>query len=130
MHTLQCIHDQALPVLKALSFGEAVNITLGAPIVRTSVDHGTALDHCWKNKAKPWINQRSNKSSRSSASMNDRAHRRKLGQNYLIDPVILFEIERAINPQKNNHFFEIGPWNRRSNRSLDGSNRKVNSYGS
>ena len=41
--------------------------------------------------------------------MNDRAHRRKLGQNYLIDPVILFEIERAINPQKNNLFFEIGP---------------------
>jgi len=41
--------------------------------------------------------------------MNDRAHRRKLAQNYLIDPVILFEIERAINPQKNNLFFEIGP---------------------
>ena len=41
--------------------------------------------------------------------MNDRAHRRKLGQNYLIDPVILFEIERAINPQNNNLFFEIGP---------------------
>ena len=41
--------------------------------------------------------------------MSDRAHRRKLGQNYLIDPVILFEIERAINPQKNNLFFEIGP---------------------
>ena len=41
--------------------------------------------------------------------MNERAHRRKLGQNYLIDPVILFEIERAINPQKNNCFFEIGP---------------------
>ena len=39
--------------------------------------------------------------------MNDRAHRRKLGQNYLIDPVILFEIERAINPQKNNIFFAI-----------------------
>jgi len=33
--------------------------------------------------------------------MIDRAHRRKLGQNYLIDPVILFEIERAISPQKN-----------------------------
>ena len=41
--------------------------------------------------------------------MIDRAHRRKLGQNYLVDPVILFEIERAINPQKNNLFFEIGP---------------------
>jgi len=41
--------------------------------------------------------------------MSDRGHRRKLGQNYLVDPVILFEIERAINPQKNNLFFEIGP---------------------
>jgi 4-hydroxythreonine-4-phosphate dehydrogenase len=37
-------HDQGLPVLKAAGFGHAVNITLGLPIVRTSVDHGTALD--------------------------------------------------------------------------------------
>lgn len=37
-------HDQGLPVLKAEGFGEAVNITLGLPFVRTSVDHGTALD--------------------------------------------------------------------------------------
>lgn len=37
-------HDQGLPVLKALGFGEIVNITLGLPIIRTSVDHGTALD--------------------------------------------------------------------------------------
>lgn len=36
-------HDQGLPVLKTLGFGEAVNITLGLPIIRTSVDHGTAL---------------------------------------------------------------------------------------
>jgi len=36
-------HDQGLPVLKALAFGEIVNVTLGLPIVRTSVDHGTAL---------------------------------------------------------------------------------------
>lgn len=36
-------HDQGLPVLKYASFGQAVNITLGLPIVRTSVDHGTAL---------------------------------------------------------------------------------------
>ena len=41
--------------------------------------------------------------------MNDRTHRKKLGQNYLIDPVILYEIEQAINPQINNLFFEIGP---------------------
>jgi len=37
-------HDQGLPVLKHLGFGRAVNITLGLPFVRTSVDHGTALD--------------------------------------------------------------------------------------
>jgi len=36
-------HDQGLPVLKTFGFGEAVNITLGLPIIRTSVDHGTAL---------------------------------------------------------------------------------------
>lgn len=37
-------HDQGLPVLKYASFGAAVNVTLGLPIIRTSVDHGTALD--------------------------------------------------------------------------------------
>jgi 4-hydroxythreonine-4-phosphate dehydrogenase len=41
---LAMYHDQGLPVLKARGFGRAVNITLGLPIVRTSVDHGTALD--------------------------------------------------------------------------------------
>ena len=37
-------HDQVLPALKALSFGNSINITLGVPIIRTSVDHGVALD--------------------------------------------------------------------------------------
>jgi 4-hydroxythreonine-4-phosphate dehydrogenase len=41
---LAMYHDQGLPVLKALGFHGAVNITLGLPIIRTSVDHGTALD--------------------------------------------------------------------------------------
>ena len=41
---LAMYHDQGLPVLKFAGFGEAVNITLGLPIIRTSVDHGTALD--------------------------------------------------------------------------------------
>ncbi len=40
---LTMYHDQGLPVLKHLGFGEAVNITLGLPFIRTSVDHGTAL---------------------------------------------------------------------------------------
>jgi 4-hydroxythreonine-4-phosphate dehydrogenase len=41
---LAMYHDQGLPVLKYMGFGKAVNITLGLPIIRTSVDHGTALD--------------------------------------------------------------------------------------
>lgn len=41
---LAMYHDQALPVVKYLGFGHAVNVTLGLPIIRTSVDHGTALD--------------------------------------------------------------------------------------
>jgi len=42
--TLAMFHDQGLPVLKHASFGQGVNVTLGLPFVRTSVDHGTALD--------------------------------------------------------------------------------------
>jgi 4-hydroxythreonine-4-phosphate dehydrogenase len=41
---LSMYHDQGLPVLKHASFGQGVNVTLGMPIIRTSVDHGTALD--------------------------------------------------------------------------------------
>ena len=41
---LAMYHDQGLPVLKHLGFGQSVNVTLGLPIIRTSVDHGTALD--------------------------------------------------------------------------------------
>jgi 4-hydroxythreonine-4-phosphate dehydrogenase len=46
-------HDQGLPVLKHASFGHAVNVTLGLPIVRTSVDHGTALDLAGTRDADP-----------------------------------------------------------------------------
>ncbi len=44
-------HDQGLPVLKHMGFGRAVNITLGLPFIRTSVDHGTALDLAGKGRA-------------------------------------------------------------------------------
>jgi 4-hydroxythreonine-4-phosphate dehydrogenase len=44
-------HDQGLIPLKALAFDTAVNVTLGLPIVRTSVDHGTALELAWKGRA-------------------------------------------------------------------------------
>ena len=46
-------HDQGHIPLKALAFDSAVNTTLGLPIIRTSVDHGTALDIAWQGKARP-----------------------------------------------------------------------------
>lgn len=46
-------HDQGLPVIKAQGFGHCANITLGLPIIRTSVDHGTALDLAGTGKANP-----------------------------------------------------------------------------
>jgi 4-phospho-D-threonate 3-dehydrogenase / 4-phospho-D-erythronate 3-dehydrogenase len=46
-------HDQGLIPLKTLAFEDAINITLGLPKVRTSVDHGTALDIAWKGRANP-----------------------------------------------------------------------------
>lgn len=50
---LAMYHDQGLPVLKYASFGHGVNITLGLPFIRTSVDHGTALDLAGSGKADP-----------------------------------------------------------------------------
>ena len=46
-----CYHDQGLIPIKLLSFGQAVNVTLGLPIIRTSVDHGTAFDIAGKGVA-------------------------------------------------------------------------------
>lgn len=48
-----CYHDQGLIPVKLLAFGQAVNVTLGLPIIRTSVDHGTAFDIAGKDVADP-----------------------------------------------------------------------------
>ena len=50
---LAMYHDQGLPVLKYASFGKGVNVTLGLPFARTSVDHGTALEIAGKGRADP-----------------------------------------------------------------------------
>lgn len=50
---LSMYHDQGLPVLKYMGFGQAINITLGLPIIRTSVDHGTALEIAGTRSADP-----------------------------------------------------------------------------
>ena len=48
---ISCYHDQATIAVKCLSFGASVNVTLGLPLIRTSVDHGTAFDIAGKNIA-------------------------------------------------------------------------------
>jgi 4-hydroxythreonine-4-phosphate dehydrogenase len=50
---IACYHDQGLIPVKLLGFGRAVNVTLGLPIIRTSVDHGTAFDIAGKGVADP-----------------------------------------------------------------------------
>jgi len=50
---IACYHDQGLIPVKLLAFGESVNVTLGLPIIRTSVDHGTAFDIAGKGLADP-----------------------------------------------------------------------------
>jgi 4-hydroxythreonine-4-phosphate dehydrogenase len=50
---IACYHDQGLIPVKLLAFGESVNVTLGLPIIRTSVDHGTAFDIAGMGKADP-----------------------------------------------------------------------------
>ena len=50
---IACYHDQGLIPIKLVAFGKAVNVTLGLPIIRTSVDHGTAFDIAGKNVADP-----------------------------------------------------------------------------
>ncbi len=50
---IACYHDQGLIPVKVVAFGRAVNVTLGLPIIRTSVDHGTAFDIAGKGKADP-----------------------------------------------------------------------------
>jgi 4-hydroxythreonine-4-phosphate dehydrogenase len=50
---IACYHDQGLIPVKLLAFGRAVNVTLGLPIVRTSVDHGTAFDIAGRGTADP-----------------------------------------------------------------------------
>jgi 4-hydroxy-L-threonine phosphate dehydrogenase PdxA len=62
-------HDQGLPVLKYATFGHGINITLGLPLIRTSVDHGTALDLAAQGWAWPTAAWASHARARHAARM-------------------------------------------------------------
>ncbi|WED42652.1 4-hydroxythreonine-4-phosphate dehydrogenase PdxA [Legionella cardiaca] len=67
-------HDQGLPVLKYAGFGSAVNVTLGLPIIRTSVDHGTALDLAGTGLAEVGSLVAAVKMAQSMAAVKERKH--------------------------------------------------------
>ena len=94
---LAMYHDQGLPVLKHASFGSGVNVTLGLPIVRTSVDHGTALDLAGTGRVDPGslIEAR-----RSLPSQLASAPRKRFGQHFLTDRHYLARIVEAIAPAR------------------------------
>ena len=63
---IACYHDQGLIPVKLLAFGESVNVTLGLPIIRTSVDHGTAFDIAGKGVADPVEHDRGDAARRAA----------------------------------------------------------------
>ena len=115
-------HDQGLPVLKALSFGGGVNVTLGLPFVRTSVDHGTALDLAADagraKTADPGslvaalelaLRARLGALTRAGGPMEGHTARKRFGQNFLADPHYIAKIVAAVDPQPGDNLVEIGP---------------------
>ena len=72
---LAMYHDQGLPVLKHAGFGHAVNVTLGLPIIRTSVDHGTALDLAGSGRADPGSLEAAIRLATEACQMRDAARR-------------------------------------------------------
>ena len=104
---LAMYHDQGLPVLKHAGFGNAVNVTLGLPFLRTSVDHGTALDLAGTGRADPGSLFAAIRRSRRKLRM-IRA-RKRFGQHFLHDPGVIARIVAAIDPQPGERVVEIGP---------------------
>ena len=123
-------HDQGLPVLKHASFGHGVNVTLGLPIVRTSVDHGTALDLAADGAgarsadpgsmvaavslaielaARAGACQRRRMNAGPARWTGQRIARRRFGQNFLVDRHYVDRIVAAIAPQAGDNMVEIGP---------------------
>ncbi len=105
-------HDQGLPVLKHAGFGDAVNVTLGLPLIRTSVDHGTALDLAGTGTRR--CRQPARRALRLAAqarrSRGVIRARKRFGQHFLHDPRRAGDASpRPWTPRAGEHIVEIGP---------------------
>ncbi len=92
---LAMYHDQGLPVLKHVGFGNAVNVTLGLPIVRTSVDHGTALDLAGRGGADAGSFVAAIALAASLVALVNHRPRRRFGQHFLENEAVLEADGRA-----------------------------------
>ncbi len=109
-------HDQGLPVLKYAGFGKAINITLGLPIIRTSVDHGTALDkagsgdiNCGSLDCRHRIGHSTGGIATGSRQHVNHRARKRFGQNFLQDMGIIERMLAAMRPEANDAVVEVGP---------------------
>ena len=111
---LAMYHDQALPVIKTLEFGNIVNTTLGLPIVRTSVDHGTALDIAGTNKADAGslisaINTSIEIVKQKNATQRIEVPNKQIRQRFLINSYTINTIIEILNISENDLVLEVGP---------------------
>ena len=124
---LTMYHDQGLIPIKTLSFWDGVNVTLGLPIVRTSPDHGTALDIAGTGKADARsmiaaIRMAADMADARAESVTDNlpplreiiaahglAAKKSLGQNFLLDLNLTRKIARAAGANQGGVFYEVGP---------------------
>jgi 4-hydroxythreonine-4-phosphate dehydrogenase len=123
-------HDQGLPVVKHQGFGNAVNVTLGLPILRTSVDHGTALslartgdadagslkaalalDRAGNRPESVWVVGAAARLLAALGLPYDRLPvvRKRFGQHFLHDPAVIRRIVDAVAPVSGERLVELGP---------------------
>ena len=108
---LAMYHDQGLPVLKYAGFGRAVNVTLGLPFLRTSVDHGTALDHRGSPDCRARQHDRRRRAGAAAVRPMIAGHRprKRFGQHFLVDPDIVARIVDELTRAESDVLVEIGP---------------------
>jgi 4-hydroxythreonine-4-phosphate dehydrogenase len=96
---------------EAATFGKGINVTLGLPIIRTSVDHGTALALAGTGRADPGSLLEAVAGSGRMAKQNAmKGHvaRKRFGQNFLVDPGIIAAIVSAVDLRRDETVVEIG----------------------
>ena len=108
---LAMYHDQGLPVLKYAGFGNAVNVTLGLPMIRTSVDHGTAFDIAGTGKADSGslIAAVELAAAMAASAVTQHRARKRFGQHFLSDPAVIGRIVDTVHATADDVVVEIGP---------------------